>query len=125
VQPLRILLAAISLLLVGCELFNPLEGDQEEAGVEITVVACARDETSGVATATFELTSEKEYDTILVQGELSDSTGVVIATSSTSVVGVRPGRTYRQDIVFGSPSEPEGELSCAVHFDFASAGLPD
>jgi hypothetical protein len=116
-----------TLLLGGCDAFdfNPLETDQREAGIELEVVGCERDDTSGVARAVVELTSEREYQTVLLQAELSDESGVVIATTSSSVVGVNPGRTYRKELVFGGIPEPEGAISCDVTFDFASEGFGD
>ena len=121
------LLLAVSaaLTLAACsDAFNPLETDPNEAGIDLQVTGCEYDQTSTVAKAIFELTSEKEYQTILVNGELSDESGVVIATTSTSVSGVEPGKTYREELVFGGlSSEPEGELSCDVSFDFASGGF--
>jgi hypothetical protein len=123
----RLLLAvAAALTLAACgDLFNPLETDPNEAGIDLRVVGCEYDTTSTVAKAIFELSSaEKEYATILVNGELSDESGVVIATSSTSVNGVEPGKTYRKELVFGGlSSEPQGELVCDVSFDFASGGF--
>lgn len=120
----RLLPAVMVCLLLGaCSMFNPLETDQEEAGIDLKVVGCEQDPTSGVAQAIIELTSEKEYSTILLQGELSDESGVVIATTSSSVVGVQPGKTYRKELIFGGIPEAQGELSCNVTFDFASAGI--
>ena len=119
------LAAATSLLLAlfACSGLNPLETDKEDAGIELKVVDCTYDETTMLAKASFELTSEKEYDTILVNGELSDESGVVISTTSTSVSGVEPGKTYRNEMVFGSTEKPQGEISCAVDFEFANAGF--
>lgn len=125
-RSLRLCLAVVCALTLGAcaDAFNPLETDQGEAGIDLQVTGCEYDTTSTVAKAIFELTSEKEYNTILVNGELSDESGVVIATTSTSVTGVEPGKTYREELVFGGlSSEPEGELTCDVSFDFASGGF--
>ena len=120
----RPLLAVLGLaLFVGACNFNPLETDQKEAGIKLEVVGCDQDPTSGVVTATIELTSEKEYSTILLQGEVSDESDVVIATTSSSVVGVLPGKTYRKELIFGGIPEPQGQITCDVTFDFASEGI--
>ena len=119
-------LAVVSTLALGAcaDAFNPLETNPEDAGINLTVTGCTYDQTTTLATATFELTSaEKEYDTILVNGELSDASGVVIATTSTSVSGVEPGKTYREDMVFSLTTPPDGEIACDVSFEFANAGF--
>ncbi len=101
--------------------FNPLEEDPEEAGITIEVTACEHNADIGNITATFELTSEEEYSTVLVNGEATDESGVVIATSSTSLINVQPGRTYRDSMVLSTPAAPpEGEVSCDVTLDFAN-----
>lgn len=111
------------LALAACADFNPLETDQGDAGIDLQVVGCEYDTTTTVATATFELTSEQEYATILVNGELSDDSDAVIATTSTAVTGVDPGKTYREEMVFGVTSEPQGEIRCDVSFEFANQGF--
>lgn len=117
-------LLPLVVLLVGCaDAFNPLETDAGEAGIDLEVVGCEYDPTTTVATATFEIRSDKEYSTILVNGELSDDSGAVIATTSNSVSGVEPGKTYRKEMVFGLTSEPEGQIRCDVSFDFANPGF--
>ena len=116
-----LMIAALGTAACATDSFNPLETDPGEAGVTLEVVGCEYDQTTTVATATYELTSEKEHSTILLNGELSDESGVVIATTSGSISGVEPGKTYRDDLVFGGlSSEPEGEITCDVAFDFAS-----
>ena len=85
---------------------NPVERDAGEAGVRIEVVACELDETTGNVTSTVEVTSEKEYSTVLVDFKLVDSQGTVVASSSTSASSVRPGETYRLEM----PLSPAGEL---------------
>jgi hypothetical protein len=101
--------------------FNPLEEDPEEAGITIDVIACEHNADIGTITATFELSSTEEYSTVLVNGEATDESGVVIATSSTSVINVRPGRTYRESMVLSTPATPpEGDVACEVTLDFAN-----
>jgi hypothetical protein len=119
---LLVVVAALALTACG-DLFNPLETDPGDAGIKLQVTACEYDQTTTVATATYELTSEKEYNTILLNGELSDASGVVIATTAGSLSGVQPGKTYRDEMVFGLSSEPEGQVSCDVTFDFANPGF--
>jgi hypothetical protein len=85
---------------------NPVERDAGEAGVRIEVVGCELDETIGNVTSTVEVTSEKEYSTVLVDFKLVDSQGTVVASSSTSASSVRPGETYRLEM----PLSPAGEL---------------
>src|SRR5919108_6134893 len=75
-----------------------------EAGVRIQVAECALDETTGNATATVEVTSEKAYETVLVDFKLVDAEGTVVAT--TSATNVQPGETYRLEM----PLSPAGEL---------------
>jgi hypothetical protein len=85
---------------------NPVERDAGEAGVRIEVVGCELDETTGNVTSTVEVTSEKEYSTVLVDFKLVDSQGTVVASSSTSASNVSPGQTYRLEM----PLSPAGEL---------------
>ena len=115
-------LTVAALVLAGCSsLFNPLEGDAEEAGVDLEVVGCEFDATTKVAKAIVEVTSEKDYSTILLNGELTDASGIVIATTSGSLTGVNAGKTYRHELVFGLQGEPEGEVACDVTMEFAAS----
>jgi hypothetical protein len=85
---------------------NPVERDAGEAGIRIEVVGCELDETTGNVTSTVEVTSEREYSTVLVDFKLVDAQGTVVASSSTSASNVRPGETYRLEM----PLSPAGEL---------------
>ena len=85
---------------------NPVERDAGEAGIRIEVVGCELDETTGNVTSTVEVTSEREYSTVLVDFKLVDAQGTVVASTSTSATGVRPGETYRLEM----PLSPAGEL---------------
>lgn len=85
---------------------NPVERDAGEAGIRIEVVGCELDEAIGNVTSTVEVTSEKEYSTVLVDFELVDAQGTVVASTSTSASNVRPGETYRLQM----PLSPAGEL---------------
>jgi hypothetical protein len=85
---------------------NPVERDAGEAGITIEVVGCELDEATGNVTSTVEVTSEKEYSTVLVDLELVDAQGTVVASTSTSAGNVRPGETYRLEM----PLSPAGEL---------------
>jgi hypothetical protein len=120
-----VLLVPVVLLLAACaDAFNPLETDPSEAGINLQVVGCELDPATTVAKATFELTSDESYSTILLNGELSDESGVVIDTTSGSLSGVEAGKTYRDELTFGGvTSEPQGELSCDVSFEFANPGF--
>jgi hypothetical protein len=115
------LLTVAALLLTACLEGdpNPIEEDPGEAGVTIDVVGCERDEVTGNVMLTFELTSEQEYQSVLVNGEVRDATGTVLATSSASLLEVRPGQTYRGDMVLSPAGEVEGELTCDAQLDFA------
>ena len=118
----KALLVLVVLLLPACsDLFNPLEDDPEEAGITINVVECEVDE-SGVPRATAEVTSEQAHDNVLLRGELIGDDGVVLQQTSTSLQGVKPGRTYRTRLTFGSISkeDAEGKLDCVVELDFAT-----
>ena len=85
---------------------NPVERDAGEAGIRIEVVGCELDETTGNVTSTVEVTSEREYSAVLVDFKLVDAQGTVVASTSTSATGVRPGETYRLEM----PLSPAGEL---------------
>ena len=103
-----VLAALVSTACFGDELgdLNPVERDAGEAGINIEVMGCQLDETTGNVTATVEVTSEQEYETILVDFELVDAQGTVVATTSTSATNVQPGETYRLEM----PLAPAGEL---------------
>lgn len=108
---LRALVVAAGLVTAACfgdELgdLNPVERDAGEAGVAIEVTGCELDETTGNVTATVEVTSEREYQTVLIDVELVDAEGTVVATTSTSATNIQPGQTYRLDM----PLSPAGEL---------------
>ncbi|HWC32939.1 MAG TPA: hypothetical protein VG709_07405 [Actinomycetota bacterium] len=116
-------LMLVVLLLPACfDAFNPLEDDPEEAGVSVEVVACDVDETSGVATATAEVTSTEPHDSVLLRGELIGEDGTVLHQSATSVQNIEPGRTYRARITFGALSRQDRrqDLECDVQLDFAA-----
>ncbi len=121
-RKLALLLLTLTALSACTDAFSPLETDQESAGVRIEVTACEADATSGVVTATYELTSEQEYTSILLNGEVTDESGVVVATTAGSLSGVQAGRTYRDDLVFGS-LEAEGEITCNVTFEHATSPI--
>ena len=107
---LRIVVAAAGLITTACfgdlSDVNPVERDAGEAGIQIEVVGCELDETTGNVTATVEVTSEREYSTILVNFELVDAQGTVVANTSTSASNVQPVETYRLEM----PLSPAGEL---------------
>jgi len=107
----RALTMAVALATAGCiggdvGDLNPVERDAGEAGIRIEVVGCELDETTGNVTEAVEVTSDKEYTTVLVDFKLVDAQGVVVATSSTSASNVNPGETYRLEL----PLTPAGEL---------------
>jgi hypothetical protein len=91
------------------EALNPVQRDAGEAGITIEVVGCEFDEGTGNVTATVELTSEREYSTVLVDFNLKDAEGTVVTSSSTSASSVHPGETYRLQL----PLSPAGELGQA------------
>jgi hypothetical protein len=98
---------------------NPIEDDPAEAGVSIEVVACELDPAIGNVNLEFELTSENEYQTVLVNGRVMDETGTVLDTSSASLLEVRPGQTYRGEMVLTPVGDVQGELACEAELDFA------
>jgi hypothetical protein len=102
------------------EAINPLERDAGEAGIAIEVVGCDLDQVTGNVTATVELTSEREYTTVLVDFNLVDAEGVVVASTSTSATNVKPGQTYRLQM----PLSPAGELgqgfTCEAELNLAT-----
>jgi hypothetical protein len=98
---------------------NPIEEDLGDAGVTIDVVGCQRDQVSGNVTLTFELTSENEYQSILVNGTVEDDSGTVLHTSTASLVEVEPGQTYRGEMILAQAGDVEGEVTCEADLDFA------
>jgi hypothetical protein len=111
VSALRILVVITGIVSTACfgdglGDLNPVERDAGEAGIRIEVVGCELDEAIGNVTSTVEVTSEKEYSTVLVDFDLVDAQGTVVASSSTSASNVRPGETYRLEM----PLSPAGEL---------------
>jgi hypothetical protein len=106
-----IVLAAVALLgLASCfgGDLNPIEDDPADARVSIEVVACDLDSVSGNVNLGFELTSDREYQTVLVNGRVTDGTGTVLDTSSASLLEVQPGETYRGEMVLVPVGEVEG-----------------
>jgi hypothetical protein len=116
-----VLVAATALALASCfgGDVDPLEEDPGEAEVTIEVVGCDRDDVSGNVTLLFELTSEREYQSVLVNGSVRDATGTVLATSTASLIEVRPGQTYRGDMVLAPAGDVQGELTCDAELEFA------
>jgi hypothetical protein len=98
---------------------NPIEEDPGDAGVRIDVVGCQRDEVSGNVTLTFELTSEKGYQSVLVNGTVKDDTGTILDTGTASLVEVKPGQTYRGEMILAPAGDVEGERACEGGLDFA------
>jgi hypothetical protein len=88
--------------------------------ITINVTACDFDPTTGLATATFELTSKEEYSSVLLNAQLSEESGIVVGTGTGAVNGVEPGTTYRDDILFSVSGEPEGDVSCNVGVELAN-----
>ena len=87
--------------------------------IDIDILSCDFDPATGLATAQFQLTSEQEYASVLLQGELSDD-GIVIGTGTGSATGLEPGVPYRGEMVFSLASEPDGEVTCDVFIDLAN-----
>lgn len=101
-----VLLAAVVLTPACFDDVIPIERDAGEAGVALEVVGCELDEVSGNVTATVEMTSEREYSSVLVDFELKDAQGTIVGSTSTSATSVQPGETYRLEM----PLSPSGEL---------------
>lgn len=99
---------------------SPVERDAGEAGISIEVTGCELDDATGNVTATVEVTSDKEYEAILIDLELVDAGGTVVATTSTSATNVQPGETYRLEM----PLSPAGELgegfTCEAELNLAT-----
>jgi hypothetical protein len=117
-----VVLLWIALTLPACGLFGPTIEQIPSGGENITVnvTACEFDPTTGLATASFELISEEEYSSVLLNGELSEESGIVVGTGTGAVNGVEPDTTYRDDIVFSLSGEPEGDVSCNVTVELAN-----
>lgn len=120
--------AALALALiagVGCSPadLNPVEEDAGEAGISLRVVGCEPDPQTGIYTITYEVESEQEYNVVLVDGRLKDTSGVIVASSSGSVTNVAPGEVYRQEMVLSPSGEPEGTLDCEASLDLATEPL--
>lgn len=110
--------------MAACDLADPAVERLPTGGdVTVNVVACDLDPATGLATATFELTAEEEYSSLLLHGELSDQSDVVFGTGTGSVTGVQPGKTYRDDIRFTLTGEPQGQVTCDVRVELANPGL--
>lgn len=118
------LLVLAVLLLPGCfDALNPLERDPEEAGVTITVDKCEQDRTSEVVTATYTVTSENDYDNILLEGKLKDATGTVVGTSAGSVQNVRAGEPVQTVMSLSPQGSYEKPLDCEITLNFAQQPL--
>jgi hypothetical protein len=99
---------------------NPVEQDEERAGITIRVVGCELDPGTGIVTMTYEVESEREYQAVVINGSVKDESGVVVATSSGSVTDVSPGETYRDEMVLSPAGEPQGELDCEATLELAT-----
>jgi hypothetical protein len=117
-----VLLVLAALLAPACSGvdLNPVEQDEERAGITIRVVGCEPDPGTGIVTMTYEIQSEREYQAVVVNGRLKDESGVVLATSSGSVTDVSPGETYRGEMVLSPAGEPQGELDCEATLELAT-----
>lgn len=115
----------LALLLAGCSPgdLNPVEHDQQAAGITIDVVGCDLDQGTGNVTMTYELESEKPYDVVLVQGQVRDGSGTIVGSSTGSVTNVSPGETYRGEMVLSSAGKTQGELRCEATLDLATEPL--
>ena len=112
-------LAVVAVAVGGCSAFDPLERDPEEAGVRIAVERCEQDEVSEVVSATFTVRSEEDYDVVLVNGKLKDATGLVVATSSTSVSNVRANEPTQGVMSLSPQGSYEKPLDCEITLEFA------
>lgn len=113
------LLAVVAVAVAGCSAFDPLERDPQEAGVRIRVERCEQDEVSEVVSATFTVRSEEDYDVVLVNGKLKDATGLVVATSSTSVSNVRANEPTQGVMSLSPQGSYEKPLDCEITLEFA------
>ncbi|HEX2030030.1 MAG TPA: hypothetical protein VHL78_01325 [Actinomycetota bacterium] len=115
----HVVLGALAVLAVACSAFDPLERDAREAGIRIKVERCEQDEVSEVVSATFTVRSEEDYDVVLVNGRLKDATGLVVATSSTSVSNVRPDEPVQGVMSLSPQGSYERPLDCEITLEFA------
>lgn len=88
--------------------------------ITINVTTCDFDRATGLATASFELTSREEYSSVLLNAQLSDESGIVIGIGTGAVNGVQPGTTYRDDILFSVTGEAQGDVSCNIAVELAN-----
>jgi hypothetical protein len=102
---------------------NPVESDEQQAGIHIEVVGCDLDEGTGNVTLTYEVRSERAYDVVLVEGRVKDGSGTVVGSSTGSVMNVAPGELYREEMVVSSAGRPQGELTCEATLDLATEPL--
>ena len=118
------LLVLVVLLLPGCfDALNPLERDADEAGVTIRVDKCEQDRTSEVVTATYTVTSEQDYDNVLLDGKLKDATGTVVASTSGSVQNVKAGEPVQNVMSLSPQGSYEKPLDCEITLNFAQQPL--
>jgi hypothetical protein len=82
-------------------------------------VACELDPAVGNVNLEFELTSEREYQTVLVNGRVMDETGAVLDTSSASLLEVKPGQTYRGEMVLSPVGDVQGDMECGAELGLA------
>lgn len=111
--------ALVAVTTAGCQLFDPLERDQEDAGITITVDRCEQDETTEIVNASFTVTSEEDYDVVLIDGKLKDATETVVASSSTSVSNVAAGERHQGNMVLSPSGSYETPLECELELNFA------
>jgi hypothetical protein len=90
---------------------NPIEEDPGEAGVTIDVVGCERDEVTGNVMLTFELTSENEYQSVLVNGEVRDASGTVLAPAAPRCSRSGPARPTAGTWSSHPPGRPRSRAS--------------
>lgn len=98
---------------------NQIEEDPGEARITIDVVGCQRDRVSGNVTLTFELTSEEEYQSVLVNGRVTDAAGTIVDTGTASLPEVQPRQTYRGEMVLAPAGDVQAELTCQADLEFA------
>lgn len=112
-------LAVFAALAAGCSAFDPLERDAQEAGIGINVERCEQDEVSEVVSATFTVRTEEDYDVVLVNGRLKDASGLVVATSSTSVSNVRANEPTQGVMSLSPQGSYQKPLDCEITLEFA------
>jgi hypothetical protein len=120
---LLIVLAGVVVLPACPGNIDPVETNEQEAGIHIEVVGCDLDRGTGNVTLTYEVRSEKEYDVVLVEGRVKDGFGTVVGSSTGTVTNVVPGENYRDEMVLSSAGEPQGELTCEATLDLATEPL--